>query len=83
MKPHKYPRQEEVDFIDLGQAKAAVVEITSENRDYLLEMVMQTYLDDVCRYCGRNFTREELNTAVWAPGENGRIAHKECWDNHE
>lgn len=75
------PKQEEVQEFDLGGGKSAsVVELTDENRPAVLEVVMSMYLDDECMYCHRNFTREELKSAVVAyPNEFGRIVHKECW----
>jgi hypothetical protein len=83
IKPHKLPRQEDVEFVDLGSASAAVVRLTPENRQSVFEDVMSTYLNDVCRYCDHSFTREEIDDAVWAPGDKGRIAHKECWDKNK
>lgn len=75
------PKQEEVQEFDLGGGKsAAVVELTEENRPAILEVVMSMYLDDECMYCHRNFTREELKSAIVAhPNKFGRIVHKECW----
>lgn len=75
------PKQEEVKEFDLGGGKSAVVvELTEENRPAMLEVVMSMYLGDECMYCHRNFTREELKSAIWAyPNEFGRIVHGECW----
>lgn len=75
------PKQEEVEEFDLGGGKSAsVVGLTDENRPAVLEVVMSMYLDDECMYCHRNFTREELKSAVVAyPNEFGHIVHKECW----
>ena len=75
------PKQEEVKEFDLGSGKSAsVVELTDENRPAVLEAVMSMYLDDECMYCHRNFTNEELKSAVVAhPNDFGRIVHKECW----
>lgn len=80
MDPLKLPKQEDVTDIDLGNVHVSVVKLTDENRAGVLEVVMSMYLDDVCMYCLRNFTREELKTAKWAhPNEHGRIVHAECW----
>ena len=78
----KLPKQEEVQEFDIGGGKhAAVIELTDENRPAVLEVVMSMYLGDECMYCHRNFTNDELKTAIWArPNEFGRIVHKECWD---
>ena len=76
-----YPKQEEVQEFDLGGGKSAVlVELTNENRPAMFEISMSMYLDDECMYCHRNFTREELKTAVIAyPNKFGRIVHNEYW----
>ena len=78
----KLPKQEEVQEFDLGGGKSAkLVELTDENRPAILEAVASTYLDDECMYCHRNFTSEELKTAILVfPNEYGRIVHKECWN---
>jgi len=83
LQPHNLPRQEDVEIVQFGSMDAAVVKLTPENRQSVFEMVMSTYLDDICGFCGRNFTREELDDSVWAPGDRGRIAHKECWEQHK
>lgn len=76
------PRQEEVQEFNVGDGRVVkVIELTDENRPAILKAALMMYLDDECMYCHRNFTEEELETAIWAhPNEFGRIVHKECWD---
>lgn len=74
------PKQEDVSEFNLGSAKASVIKLTDENRPAVLDMVISMYMDDVCMYCMRNFTFEEVKQSVVThPNPHGRIAHKECW----
>jgi hypothetical protein len=67
--------------MDEKQVSVAIVELTDENRPAMFEIAMSMYLDDECMYCHRAFTREELNTSIWAhENKFGRIVHAECWE---
>ncbi len=83
MKPHKLPRQEDVDFINLDNKQIALVKLTEENRSAMLEIVLSSYLGEECKFCHEIFnTIQKVNSSVWCPWEKGRIAHKECWNNN-
>jgi len=74
------PKHEDVLYQD---ENLSFVKLTKESRPGILKVIMSSYLDDVCMYCLRNFTPEEVNDAVGAyPNEHGRIVHKECWDEN-
>ena len=52
--------------------------------DAILDLVMSFYADEPCRICGKNITRADLDTIVYAGySDDGkaRAAHKRCWDN--
>ncbi len=45
------------------------------------KLILSFYLGDKCR-CGEEFTElEEVRESVWDPHEEGRISHKECYEN--
>jgi len=74
------PKQDDVEQFEMGDKTVSVVRLTDENRPAMFELAMSMYLDDVCMYCHRNFTRQELGESVWAhPNKFGRIVHGECW----
>ena len=82
MEPHKLPKQEDVTEFEIPAGRAAVVRITPENKDAVLEMAMSMYLGEQCKYCLRVFeTLDDLRAAVYAGyHEHGRVACKSCWD---
>lgn len=77
----KLPKVDEVEEFSLGDMKASVIELTDENREHVLEVVLSMYLGEQCQYClGRFETIPEVKASVWAPWEHGRIAHKPCYE---
>ena len=84
MQPHKLPREENVTIIHADEFQIGIVNITDENKDYLLEMVLSAYLGESCKYCGRIYeTLDDLKETVWAgPHERGRLACKACWQTN-
>lgn len=84
MKTLKLPKHDEVTEIDLGGMKVAVVEVTDENRDALVEIAMSMYLGEKCKYCGKQYkTLTDLKGTVFAGyHEHGRLACKACWDSN-
>jgi hypothetical protein len=77
----KLPKQEDVEQID----SVRIVEITDDNRKYLLEMALSMYANEPCRICGKLITLEDVHeNAVFAGysiDNKSRSAHKTCWEN--
>lgn len=67
----------------MSEEKIAVImtDVTEENQDAVLELVMSCYFGERCKYCPKVYeTIEDLKTAVWAGvHKNGRLACAECW----
>ena len=82
MEPHKLPKQENVTEFEIPDGRVAVVRVTPESKDAIVEMAMSMYLGEQCKYCLRAFeTLDDLRTAVYAGyHEHGRVACKLCWD---
>lgn len=82
MKPHKLPKQEDVDEVRVGPKTVVVIRATDENREAIVEMALSMYLGEGCKYCPRIFeTLEDVKDTVWAGfHERGRLACKSCWD---
>ena len=80
--PLDMPKQEDVTEVDLGEARAALVRITPENKDYLIKKALSMYLGECCKYCQKEYkTLDDLNDTVFAGyHEYGRLACKSCWD---
>jgi len=61
--------------------KADVSELDS---NALLDLLVGAYVGEKCQGCKKTFeTIEELKTAVWWPWEEGRAAHKECYQKYK
>lgn len=75
------PRNEDVESIDFGDHEVKIVTVTDDNRDYLIEMVMSSYLGESCKYCGRTYnTINDLMDTVYAGHhDHGRLACHACW----
>ena len=57
----------------------AIVEVTDENKDALVEIALSMYLGESCKYCLKVYeTLEDLKDVVFA-GHNGILACKSCW----
>ena len=80
----KLPKQDEVEDFDLGNMKASLIELTDENREHVLEVVISMYIGETCIFCLQQFqTIEDVKGSVYAPWEKGRIAHKACWNEEQ
>lgn len=77
------PKAEDVTTVDVGSHKLQVVEVTNENRQYLVDLAVSMYTNEPCRICGELLTMEDMrNGAVFAgySSDNAaRSAHGECW----
>lgn len=64
--------------------KIAVVEVTDDNRDALVDVALSMYLGEACKYCGHVYTTNAdlRERAVVYAGYHatGRTACKVCWD---
>jgi len=84
--PLNMPKQDEVEEFDLGNNKVKLIEVTPENKDYLVEMALSMYLGEKCKYCLHEFkSNQDLRDrkAVYAGyHEYGRLACKKCWDEN-
>ena len=80
--PLKMPKEEDVTEIEMDNHRVAVVRITDENREYLIEQALSKYLGEQCKFCLRVFeTLEDLRDSVYARyHEHGRVACKSCWE---
>ena len=80
----KLPKQEDVTEIDMGGGNhIKAVTLTDDNRPAVLEIVQSMYCDDVCMYCKRSFTMDEVKRSIWAHNNpHGRIVHRECWNKN-
>jgi len=63
----------------MGESGIVVIPITDENSKIIQELILRSYMSDVCEFCGRTFTLSQVRESVWWPWRMGRIAHKECW----
>lgn len=80
---HAMPKADDVTTIDVGSHAVQVVEITDENRSYLVTLAVSMYTNEPCRICGELLTMEDMrNGAVFAGYSNdnaARSAHGSCW----
>jgi hypothetical protein len=81
MKINQMPRQEDIIEVDFGAHQVSVVPVTDENKDYLTEAVLSSYLGERCKYCEKIYeTLDDLKDTVWAGDhEHGRLACRSCW----
>jgi hypothetical protein len=57
--------------------------MNKEYKDVLVDLAMAFYYGEPCRICGKELTKEDGITMVWAgtsKDSKARCAHKECWD---
>ena len=45
-----------------------------------VEMVIGSYVGEICIFCGKPVTRQEMDAAKWAPWEKGRVCHGPEWN---
>lgn len=79
------PENKDVTEVDLGVLQVRAVTVTAQNEDAIVEAIMATHIDELCRICGKPIEREDLDQSVYAgysKYNEARSAHGECWSKN-